>query len=275
MNNDILILGGGYIGQRLKDELDCPLSTARINTFDDVSAVLKKYNPKTIINCIGHTGVGNVDGCEKALDKTLQANTYVPLLLAEGAIRHNVKLIHISSGCIYHFDYEKSKPIEESMPPDYYELYYSRTKIYIESVLQKLADSYDILVARIRVPLDNRPHPKNILTKLLSFNKVIDVPNSVTYIPDFVKALHHLIRKNAKGIYNIVLKDAINYKDLLDRYNAGAAKKHPYELIKLEKLDLKRTNLILSTKKLEASGFKVRTPKEILDECVQEYRKHS
>jgi biotin operon repressor len=41
----------------------------------------------------------------------------------------------------------------------------------------------------------------------------------------------------------------------------------------LKKLGLSRTNLLLSTSKLEKSGFKVRNINSILEECVKEYLK--
>ncbi|MBI3616732.1 MAG: hypothetical protein HY210_00695, partial [Candidatus Omnitrophica bacterium] len=83
MRNRILILGKGFIGERLREEFSCAVSTARIATFADITSQIQKYKPQILINCIGHTGAGNVDGCELALDKTLSANTYVPILLAE------------------------------------------------------------------------------------------------------------------------------------------------------------------------------------------------
>jgi hypothetical protein len=56
-----------------------------------------------------------------------------------------------------------------------------------------------------------------------------------------------------------------------------AYKKHKpdftYEVIPLEGLKLNRTNLILSTEKLEKSGFKVRPINAVLEECVKEYLK--
>jgi len=272
MDKRTLILGKGYIGERLQEALRCPLSPKKIAGFSDVNSLLKKYKPRVVINCIGHTGANNVDGCELAKDKTLFANTYVPLLLAEAAYRHKIKLVHISSGCIYHYAYGRSKPIEESLTPDYYDLYYSRTKIYAENALLELSKRADILLIRIRVPLDDRPHPKNILTKLLGFNRVLDVPNSVTYIPDFIKALRHLLKTGKKGIYNIALKGGLFYKDLLNAYN-GRGRHHGFSLIKPKDLKMNRTNLILSVKKLEKSGFKVRKPKEIMEECVKGYLK--
>lgn len=273
MKNKILILGKGFIGQRLHENLDSYASQKRIISFKDAQGEVDRYRPKIIINCIGHTGKKNVDDCELDKDKTLSSNVFAPIIIAEVALRNKIRFIHISSGCIYNYDYGKDKPIAEEKIPDFFDLYYSRTKIYAERMLEVLSHKFGILIARIRIPLDNRPHPRNILTKLVGYKKVITLPNSITYIPDFIKALKHLIKIDAKGIYNVVNKGALRYPELLDIY-----KKHitgfEYKVINYRKLNLVRTNLVLSTKKLERTGFKVRPIKEILEECVDEYIKY-
>ena len=271
--DNILVFGKGFIGERVQEAFDCPVSAKRIATFKDADEEVKKYAPKILINCIGHTGEKNVDGCELDKDKTLFANASVPLMLAEVALRRNLKLVHISSGCIYHFDYSKDKPITEDKIPDFFDLYYSRTKIYAERALEALCQQYDILIARIRIPLDNRPHPRNILTKLIHYGRVIDLGNSVTYIPDFIKVLKHLIKIKAKGIYNIVNKGALRYPDLLAVYKK-LVPDFKYEVIDYKNLNLVRTNLILSTNKLEKTAFKMRDIREVYEECVKNYLKY-
>ncbi len=256
----------------MQEELNCEVSQKTILSYKDAESEVKRLTPDIIVNCIGHIGA-NVDECENDLDKTLQANTFVPIILAEAALRNNIRLIHISSGCIYHYDYSKDVPIDEDRLPDFLELYYSRTKIYSDRALEILSQKYPILIIRIRVPLDNRPHPRNILTKLINYKKVIDVPNSVTYVPDFIKAMMHLIEINAKGIYNMVSKNPLRYPELLEVYKKFMPD-FKYELIDYKKLNLIRTNLVLSTKKLEGTGFKVRDIKEVLEECVKDYLKY-
>ena len=59
--------------------------------------------------------------------------------------------------------------------------------------------------------------------------------------------------------------------DVYKRYNP----KFNYEVIDYKKLNLVRTNLILSTRKLEKDGFKVRNIHEVLEECVREYVEYS
>jgi dTDP-4-dehydrorhamnose reductase len=272
VKNKILILGNGYIGNRLHEELDSELSDKRIHSLIDAEEEIKRFNPSIIINCIGHTG-RNVDDCELDKDKTLMANTFVPIILGEAALRNNIKLIHISSGCIYHFDHSRDKPIDEDKMPDFFELFYSRTKIYAEQALKALFKECPILIIRIRVPLDNRPHPKNLLTKLIGYKKIIDIPNSVTYVPDFIKALKHLIEINAEGIYNVTNKGGLCYPELLDVYKKYIPD-FKYRVISYAELNLVRTNLFLSTQKLELSGFKVRDIKEVFEECVKDYLKY-
>lgn len=272
MNKRILILGKGFIGARLQEAFDCNISERKIYSFKEAEEEIKKYSPKILINCIGYTGKNNIDDCELDKDKTLFANTFIPVILAEVALRNNIRFIHISSGCIYHYDFSHDTPIDEIKEPDFFELFYSRTKIYADQVLVVLSKKYPILIARIRVPLDNRPHSRNILTKLINYKKVIDIPNSITYIPDFISALSHLIKINATGIYNIVVKGPLRYPELMKIYKKYAPN-FKYEVTDYKKMNLLRTNLILSTEKLEKSGFKVRDIHKVLEECVQEYLK--
>ena len=171
MKNKMLVFGKGFIGPLIQKQFNCAVSQRRIVRLKDAELEIKKYKPRIIINCIGHSGKKNIDECELDKDKTLSANVSVPLMLAEAAIRNKIKLIHISSGCIYHFDYASQKPIEEHLVPDYFDLFYSRTKIYTERALEALSHRFNILIVRLRIPIDDQPHPKNILTKLIKYKK--------------------------------------------------------------------------------------------------------
>ena len=267
MNKDILILGKGFIGERLQKALNCRITDAWIKSYKDAEKIVKKYKPGIIINCIGITGKNNVDDCESDIDAVLLANSFIPVILAEACLRNNIKLVHISSGCIFNYDYKKDRPLKEDSQSYYFRLFYSRSKIYSERAIEKLSREYNILILRIRIPLINESHPKNLLDKLLKYGKVINIPNSVTYIPDFVKAVKHLLRVNAKGIYNVVNKGGLRYPKLMQAYqrrNPG----YKFRCMKLKELGLERTNLLLSTSKLEKSGFKVRHINSVLDEAI-------
>jgi len=273
MKNKILILGNGYIANKLKKAWDCPIYDKKILSYQDAVRAFGKHKPRVLVNCIGHVGKHSVDDCELDADKCLLANTMVPVWLGEVAFRNPVKLVHISSGCIYHYDYSKGSAITEEDVPDYYNLFYSRTKIYAESVLNALSPRCNVLIVRIRVPLDVYPHPRNILTKLIRYKTIIDIPNSITYIPDFIRALEHLLEINAKGIFNATNKGALRYPALMDVYKKFIPD-FEYKIIPLKSLKIDRTNLVLSVNKLEKTGFKVRKINDVLQECVEQYVKH-
>jgi len=270
MKTKILILGNGYIATRLQKQWNCPVYDKKILSYQDVVLAYEKYKPQVLINCIGHVGAHNVDDCELDIDKCLLANTLVPVWLGELAFRNPVKLVHISSGCIFHYDYSKQRPITENEVPDYYHLFYSRTKIYAEAVLNPLSQKSNVLIVRIRIPLDIYPNPRNILNKLIKYKTVIDIPNSVTYIPDFIRALEHLLKIDAKGVFNLTNKGGLRYPALLDAYKK-LVPDFEYKLLPLKNLKLNRTNVVLSVSKLEKTGFKVRHIKDVLQECVQMY----
>lgn len=273
MKSKMLILGNGYIANKLHKQWGCPIYDKRILSYQDAVAAFNEHKPHVLINCIGHVGARNVDDCELDVDKCLIANTMVPIWLGELAYRNPVKLVHISSGCIYHYDYDKQKPLTEKDVPDYYKLFYSRTKIYAEAVLDPLSKRSNVLIVRVRIPLDNCPNGRNILNKLIKYKTVIDIPNSVTYLPDFIKALEHLLKIDAKGLFNLTNKGALRYPMLLDIYKKYVPD-FEYKLLPLRNLKLDRTNLILSVSKLEMTGFKVRHIKDVLKECVEQYVKY-
>ena len=125
----ILIVGNGYLGNRISQDLGYPISNRRISCLEDALRLAAEEKPDILINCIGFVG-RNVDDCENNKEKALFSNAFVPVMLAEACFRNGIKLVHISSGCIYHYDYNKDRPLTEEKAPDYLDLYYSRTKIY-------------------------------------------------------------------------------------------------------------------------------------------------
>src|SRR3569623_634578 len=104
MTKKILILGKGYIANRIVQETSWPISDRRIKSFKDIEEELKKHKPDVVINGIGYIGKSNVDDCEANIEDVLFANTVIPMWLGEIAYRHKIKVVHISSGCIYHYD---------------------------------------------------------------------------------------------------------------------------------------------------------------------------
>lgn len=268
-----LIFGNGYLGNKFNEFLeDSELSKIRINSIIDVKTEIEKYNPEVIINCAGKTGKPNVDWCEENKIETLQGNILVPIYLAIACKELNKKMVHIGSGCIYYGIHGGQSFTEEDVP-NFEGSYYSRTKLISEKIL----NDFEVLMIRLRMPIDGHPGPRNLLTKLLRYKQIVNIPNSITVIDDLLSITKQLMDKNQTGIFNVVNKNPITHGELLKIYEEISNKKLDYKLIdpnSLNKLTLAgRSNCVLSTKKLENLGIKVPETKDALKKCIIQYVK--
>jgi dTDP-4-dehydrorhamnose reductase len=271
-----LIFGDGYIGNKFLETLgkkEAIISSADIANVDQVRTEVKKYSPKVIINAAGKTGKPNIDWCEDHKAETLYSNVTGPLVLAKVAEEMKVRLIHIGSGCIYQGTEEKCFTEDDIPERDKIPSFYSKTKAWSEEML----DYFPVLQVRLRMPIDSEPNPRNLLWKITHYEKVIDVPNSISVIPDFVNATIQLIEKNRTGIYNIVNPGSIKHSEILDMYKKYVDPNFTYETFSLEELakitKAGRSNCVLSTNKLESEGIKLPEIHKRLPEVLKEYKK--
>lgn len=274
INEKVLIVGAGFIGRYLHGQWNCSLTDWRITDLASVEDILSIYKPDIVVNCIGRTGSPNTDACEDDIAGTIQANSIVPLWLADTCYRKGIKMVHISTGCMYHYDYERDLPVGSWDYPDFFDLTYSRSKMYADMSLQPYADNTDMMaICRIRIPLVPFPHEKNILDKLIEYRTVIDIPNSITYVPDLADMLRFFIEDDIAGIFHTVNEGAMKWTELLDEYK----KYDPdfeYKVISLDEMGTgPRTNLIMSTQSMTDVGYTPRLVDDIIPECVEKYWK--
>jgi len=273
-----LILGKGWIGSRIHKCLRADISESKIYGLKDVVNAIEKYEPEVIINAIGKTGFPNVDWCETHKQETLFGNVTVPLLLAEACETEGIQLVHIGTGCIYD-NFSSNKQVyyvdryfSEKDTPNFFGSYYSRTKYYVEQLLKE----FKVLQLRIRMPFDVYEHQKNLFSKLTKYDKLIELSNSMTYIPMFIEALDHLIHADATGIYNIVCNGGITHPELMDLYEKIMNKEVHYDVITIKELhevtQAKRSNCLLSPTKLEKSGFKVLDIYDAVQDGLKKYK---
>lgn len=286
----ILIFGQGYIGTWLEKELgDCIVTTRRVVNISDVVDEIKKHKPDVVINAIGKTGKPNVDWCEDNKEETFFGNVSVPLFIAETCAECDVYMVHLSSGCIYETEYSKHYGVDmpyvfteftEEDEANFFGSFYSRTKLYAEKCLESLNRNNfcKILQLRLRIPFDPFSSPRNLITKLVSYRKVIDIPNSMSYIPDFIKIAKKLIKWRRTGIYNVVNKGAITHPEILDMYTEIVDPGFEYEIMPLEELDkitkAKRSNCVHDVAKVEKEGILVRDVKDAMRDCLWLYKEN-
>ncbi len=276
----ILIIGNGYLGNRCKEVWgeEAVIEGARnIKSKDDVLQLIEKHNPDAILNAGGRKGSPNVDWCETNQTETVTGNVTIPLLIAEAAAEKNVYLLHLGSGCIFYGD--SPHPDKAWREDDFGnpKPVYSRTKWAADLALSTMPN---VGIARIRMPIDNRPHPGNLIDKLASYPKIIDVENSVTIIPDMINVFYKLMEKKGVGIFHVTNPGSLRHKRVMELYRELVDPSHNNEWIENEELVKNglaakgRSNNILHSENLEKLGIEMRPVEEAIVETMKEYTKN-
>ncbi len=270
----VLLLGSrGYLGEQFL-KLYPKAHTPSVNIGDQpaVRRVLDELKPEMVINCAGKTGRPNVDWCEDHKAETLNANVTGALILLEECMERGIYLVHMSSGCIYEGD-NGGQGFTEVDLPNFYGSFYSRSKAWSDQVMK----DFPVLTLRLRMPFDGSLSERNLLMKLRKYKRVLDVPNSITYLPDFLAAAGKLIAKKATGVYNIVNEGAISPFRIMEMYKEIVDPAHAFERLTPEGLPdvvkAGRSNCTLSTAKLKKEGILCRMVEEALREALMEIKK--
>ncbi|TSC59063.1 MAG: solute carrier family 35, member E3 [Candidatus Peregrinibacteria bacterium Greene0416_62] len=273
----ILLFGSrGFIGTHMQRRF--PDAIASNIDIADSTAVAEEFDhirPDIAINCVGKTGTPNVDWCEDHKEETFRSNVTGPLVLMEECRKRGIYWVHISSGCVYSGD-NGGRGYSEDDAPNFQGSFYSRTKQWTDAMLNEFADPAEgkggILMLRIRMPFQPENHPKNLLTKIAKFTKVIDVQNSVTYIPDFLDAVSTLIDRRRTGIFHMVNPGSISLYDVACRFANAEGRPHPERLPEyLAKSMTKaaRSNCVLSTEKLSSEGICLPNAMKRMEEILE------
>ncbi len=264
---NIIVYGGGFLGKDIADYLGATLDTRHMTSPSQLEE--GGTAPDVIINAAGKTGRPNVDWCEDHKDETYFANVTLAKMFADHARRHNIRLVHLSSGCIYEGE-NGGHGFTEDDAPNFEGSFYSHTKAEAE---RQLAEYDNVLTIRPRMPISAVPSPRNLLHKLLGYEKIINVKNSVTITPDLLRSLGVLVASGCTGTFNMVNPDPVTHKDILELYEKHSGRTLHKEYITMGELVVKapRSNTILSAEKLARAGAPMPSTKESLEKIIEEY----
>ncbi len=257
----VLIAGSrGWIGSQLLTQFKGAVGPSfDIADAMEVRRVLDEHKPSIVINAAGKTGRPNVDWCEDHQVETLRANVTGPLVLLEECLKRNIYFVHVGSGCIYQSTHDEVWT--EVDTPNFTGSFYSFTKAMSDQLLAR----FPVLQLRLRMPFDASTHPRSLLTKLRNYTKVLDVPNSVTYLPDFLTAIQELVTQRITGTFNMVAPGGISPYKIMKMYQEIVDPTHTFQRLDLSNLPsvvkAQRSNCVLSCTKLQKEGVKL-TPAE-------------
>lgn len=278
----VVTFGSGFVSEHL------PYSNIGVRVSPDsksISNILEIIKPDVVVNCIGKTGRPNVDWCESNKEETATANIAIPILLAEECAKKSIHLVHIGSGCIFfgNSPYLERAAMTHAIVKDYGwretdfanpQSFYSKTKYACDLAI---GDMNNVTTLRIRMPISSKNNPRNLINKLKGYDKVIDIPNSMTLMDDLVRCIDWVIKGSHTGIYHVTNPEPITAAQVMKEYQKYI-KDHKFKIINEEELlkltVAKRSNCILSTKKLADKGFEMTNSLEALQKCMSDYIKN-
>ena len=220
-----LIFGGrGWIGGKLATILAERGHTvikahARLENREAVEAEIVAVHPDFVFNAAGKTGRPNVDWCEDHKQEVIRSNIIGALNLADICFVHGIHMTNFGTGCIY--EYDETHPMysgigfKESETPNFAGSYYSKTKIMLDTLLQ---DYPNVLNLRLRMPISDDLHPRNFITKIIGYKKVVNVPNSMTILTDLLPIAVMMAERNLTGVYNFVNPGTLSHNEILQLY---------------------------------------------------------
>jgi 3,5-epimerase/4-reductase len=285
----ILIYGHkGWIGGMLINEWkerypedELIFGEARVE-YQNKAGVLSEItlsNPDRIVCLLGRTSgkigdrhIPNIDYLEEKgkLYENVRDNLFAPLLLAIISNRLKIHLTYVGTGCIFSRNTRENDYIytEEDFP-DFSGSSYSAVKGYTDQLMPMFEN---VLNVRIRMPItSDYKDPKSFVSKIIGFERIYSMPNSMTYLPDMIPLLIRLSMMKETGTIHLVNKGGISHSNILNLYKEKIDNNHTFEEINGEELErlLKapRSNNILSTERLEKLF-----PGEVRDirECIEE-----
>ena len=257
-----LVFGGktGWIGQKIvallqEQNYTVYAAESRLENREAIENEIQQLQPHYIINCAGVTGTPNVDWCEDHQQQTIRTNIIGMLNLADIAYLHGIHVTNFGTGCIYEYDAAhpigSGKGFTEEDEPNFAGSFYSKTKIWLD----KLLDSYpNVLNLRLRMPISSDFHPKNFITKITCYQKIINIPNSMTILDDLLPLSIQMTLRELRGKYNFVNPGTISHNELLDLYKLYVDPTFTYTNFTVEEQDkilkARRSNNELDTTKL-------------------------
>lgn len=286
----IIILGGsGYVGTAyqkffLERGIDF-INLTRVGLDYTNSKVLARFleetKPEFLINAAGYTGKPNVDACEIDKANCLFGNAVLPGHIAEACVEAGIPWGHVSSGCIYTGSLADGSGFSEEDEPNFTFRqnncsWYSGTKALGEEVLAKYDNVY---IWRLRIPFDHRDGPRNYITKLLRYEKLLDATNSISHLGEFVTSSFACWEKQVPfGTYNVTNPGQITAREVIALVKKQEISRKEFTFFSDEAEFMReaaatpRSNCVMDSTKLTTVGIEMTPVEECVERCLADWR---
>jgi dTDP-glucose 4,6-dehydratase len=289
-------------------DIDYRASRVKRVSLDTQSEIIDEfadYKPTHAISFIGrtHGAVGDkifstIDYLEQdgKLSENLRDNLTAPLLLAYVCKYAGTHFTYLGTGCIFAYRdgedvermlrYDADGPetmnecykFKESDAPNFFGSSYSIVKGVTDRIMQErncICES--VLNLRIRMPIINRDHDRNFVTKITNYSKICSLPNSMTVLDEFLPYALVLMQHRYAGTLNFVNPGVISHNEILQMFQTHVNSDFTWNNFTVEEqneiLASKRSNNYLDNEKLLSIFPKARHIYDAVQHCMRFYNR--
>ncbi|KAK6946616.1 NAD(P)-binding domain [Dillenia turbinata] len=268
---------GGLLGQLCeKQGIPYDYGRGRLEDRSSLIADIQNFRPTHVFNAAGVTGRPNVDWCESHKTETIRTNVAGTLTMADVCREYDLLMMNFATGCI--FEYDDAHPMgsgigfKEEDKPNFLGSFYSKTKAMVEELVRE----YDnVCTLRVRMPISSDlNNPRNFITKISRYNKVVNIPNSMTVLDELLPISIEMAKRNLRGIWNFTNPGVVSHNEILEMYKEYIDPSFTYANFTLEEqakvLVAGRSNNEMDGTKLKAEFPELLSIKESLIKYVFE-----
>lgn len=283
---NILVYGGnGWIGEKVCSIFEnighnIIKSKVRVDNVSSVRMEIEKMIPDRIVCLVGRTHgmykqeyIPTIDYLEKPgkLSENIRDNLFCPLSLALMCSEKNIHLTYMGTGCI--FTYENDKIIfKEEDEPNFFGSSYSVVKGFTDRLMHMFPN---VLNVRIRMPISSDDSPRNFINKLLKYEKICSIPNSMTVLDELLPIMCDMCITKQTGTVNLTNPGTIEHKEILDMYKEIIDPNFTYSLFSYEEqlkvIACERSNNELDTTLL-TSKYNVKHIKDSVRDVLLKFK---
>jgi dTDP-4-dehydrorhamnose reductase len=202
--------------------------------------------------------------------------------VADACAEAGVPWGHVSSGCIYNGARPDGRGFKEEDAPNFsfrtnHCSFYSGTKALGEEVL---AGRGGVFVWRLRIPFDNVENPRNYLTKLMRYERLLEASNSLSELPEFVAATFACWEKRIPfGTYNVTNPGRVTTHEVVDLIKKSGVCTKAFAFFNDEDEFMKvaaktpRSNCVLDSSKIARAGIALTEVHDAIAKDLRAWRK--
>jgi|TARA_B100001964_G_scaffold243735_1_gene322636 dTDP-4-dehydrorhamnose reductase len=272
----LLIGSNGLLGGELKKILprNQTISLARNNAsiildlknFSKLKKIFQKYKFKYVINCAGIT---DLNFCQKNYKKCKIINSLLPKKLTKLSIKHDFKLIQISTDQFFKNNKFKLNSEKDKIYPINN---YAKSKILCE---KHVKENKKNLIIRTNFTGFKKRNKRSTfvgwlcdsILKKKTINLYNDIYVSTLDVNACAKLILKLIKLKAKGVFNCATNKPLTKKDFGIYFSKKISKKISYKEVSVNSASVKRQKYLgLKVDKIEKKlGMKMISPYKAID----------